>query len=254
MVKPPWHNSRLGVDIRDLVSNPLGDGRLKVALFGDLKDRRELEKKAKADGRLPPGQSLTLKWPVLHYGSVPRFDAAKWDFKISGMVEEPIRLTWEEFRALQQTEVTSDFHCVTRWSRLDNRWKGMLFTNVMMLVKANPEALFALVLAEEGYTANVPLPDLQRSNVLFASEHDGEPLAAEHGGPVRLVVPHLYAWKSVKGVRGFMLLDHDRLGFWERNGYHAYGDIRGKSSAIREARGFEVPTKGTGAGKRELGA
>src|SRR5256886_13573276 len=93
-------------------------------------DRRELEKKAKAEGRLPPGQSLTLKWPVLHYGSVPHFDVAKWDFKISGLVEEPVPLTWREFRALPQTEVTSDFHCVTRWSRLDNRWKGVLFTDV----------------------------------------------------------------------------------------------------------------------------
>jgi len=195
-----------------------------MALFGDLRDWRELEKKAKAEGRLPPGQSLTLKWPVLHYGSVPHFDAAKWDFEISGLVEEAVRLTWEEFRSLPQTEVTSDFHCVTRWSRLDNRWKGALFTDVMKLVKRKPEAQFALVLAEEGYTANAPLADLLRPDVLFALEHDGEPLAGEHGGPLRLVVPHLYAWKSVKWVRGFMLLDHDRLGFWERNGYHAYGD------------------------------
>jgi DMSO/TMAO reductase YedYZ molybdopterin-dependent catalytic subunit len=195
-----------------------------MALFGDLRDRRDLEKKAKEEGRLPPGQSLTLKWPVLHYGSVPPFDAAKWDFKISGLVDQPLRLTWEEFRALPQVEVTSDFHCVTRWSRLDNHWKGVLFTEVMKLVKPKAEAQFALVLAEEGYTANVPLADLLRPNVLFAFEHDGEPLTAEHGGPLRLIVPHLYAWKSVKWVRGFMLLDNDRLGFWERNGYHAYGD------------------------------
>src|SRR5436309_7495918 len=200
-----------------------------MGLFGDLPDRRELERKAKAEGRLPPGQSLTLKWPVLHYGSVPSFDAAKWDFKISGLVEEPMRLTWDEFRGLPQAEVTSDFHCVTRWSRLDSRWKGVLFTEVLKLARPKAETQFApiqfaLILAEEGYTANVPLADLQRPNVLFAFEHDGEPLAAEHGGPLRLVVPHLYAWKSVKWARGFMLLDHDRLGFWERNGYHAYGD------------------------------
>jgi DMSO/TMAO reductase YedYZ molybdopterin-dependent catalytic subunit len=138
-----------------------------MALFGDG-DRRELEKKAKAEGRLPPGQSLTLKWPVLHNGSVPVFDAAKWDFKISGLVDEPKRLTWQEFRGLPQTEVTSDFHCVTRWSRLDNRWKGVLFTEVLKLVKPKPEAQFALVLAEEGYTANVPLEDLLKPNVLFA--------------------------------------------------------------------------------------
>src|SRR5229473_5839740 len=180
-----------------------------MPIFGDDGGRRAKEKQAKAEGRLPPGQSLTLKWPVLHYGSVPAFDAAKWDFKISGQVEEPKRLTWEEFRALPQTEVNSDFHCVTRWSRLDNRWKGVLFAEVLKLAKPKPEAHFALVLAEEGYTANVPLADLLRPNVLFAFEHDGAPLAAEHGGPMRLIVPHLYAWNSVQWVRGFVLLDHD---------------------------------------------
>src|SRR5437588_8512560 len=157
-----------------------------MALFGELGDRRELEKKAKAGGRLPSGQSLTLKWPVLHYGSVPTFDPAKWDFKISGLVEEPAQWTWKEFRTLPQTEVTSDFHCVTRWSRLDNRWKGVLFTEVLKLVKVKPEAQFALELAEEGYTANVPLADLLRPNALFAFEHDGEPLTPERGGPLRL--------------------------------------------------------------------
>src|SRR5450432_3189887 len=191
-------------------------------MFGD--ERRELEKKAKAEGRLPPGQSLTLKWPILRAGGVPRFDAAKWDFKMDGLVEAPRRLTWEEFRGLPRVEVTSDFHCVTRWSRLDNRWTGVLFTEVMKLISVKAGARFALVLADEGYTANVPLEDLLRPDVLFAFDHDGEPLAADHGGPVRLIVPQLYAWKSVKWVRGFTLLDHDQLGFWERNGYHEYGD------------------------------
>jgi DMSO/TMAO reductase YedYZ molybdopterin-dependent catalytic subunit len=195
-----------------------------MPIFGDDGGRRAKEKEARAEGRLPPGQSLTIKWPVLHYGSVPQFDAAKWDFKISGLVETPLRLTWEEFCALPQVESTSDFHCVTRWSRLDNRWKGVRFTDVLQRAKAKPEAEYVLVLAEEGYTSNIPLKDLLRPDVLFAFEHDGEPLTAEHGGPLRLIVPHLYAWKSVKWVRGFMLLDHDRLGFWERNGYHTYGD------------------------------
>src|SRR6266403_5011454 len=184
-----------------------GAGETRMALFDGLRDRRELEKKAKAEGRLPPGQSLTLKWPVLHYGSVPVFDAAKWDFKISGLVEAPLRLTWEEFRALPQVDSTSDFHCVTRWSRLDNRWKGVRFTDVVERAKAKPEGEYVLVLAEEGYTSNIPLKDLLRADVLFAFEHDGEPLTAEHGGPLRLIVPHLYAWKSVKWVRGFLLLD-----------------------------------------------
>ena len=195
-----------------------------MPLFRDDGGRRELEKKARAEGRLPPGQSLTLKWPVLHEGSIPDFDAGRWDFKISGLVEQPLHLTWQEFLALPQTEVTSDFHCVTRWSRLDNRWKGVLFSELLKRVQVNPGAGFVLVLAEEGYTSNIPLKDLERADVLFAFDHDGEPLPAEHGGPLRLVVPHLYAWKSLKWVRGFTLLDHDQLGFWERNGYHAYGD------------------------------
>ena len=187
-------------------------------------ERRKLEKQAQKEGRLPPGQSLTLKWPILHVGDVPRFNPERWDFKISGMVEAPRQFSWQEFRALPLTEVISDFHCVTRWSRLDNHWKGVLFTDLLQIVKALPAAAFVSVLAEEGYTANIPLADLVRPDVLFTFEHDGEPLSADHGGPVRLIVPHLYALKSVKWVRGFVLLDHDQLGFWERNGYHAYGD------------------------------
>jgi DMSO/TMAO reductase YedYZ molybdopterin-dependent catalytic subunit len=195
-----------------------------MALFVGDGGRREKEKKARAEGRLPPGQSLTIKWPVLHYGSIPRFDAARWDFKIDGLVEQPLRFSWAEFRALPQIEITSDFHCVTRWSRLDNLWGGVRFTDVLDRAQAKPGAEYVLVLAEEGYTANVPLKDLQRPEVLFAFDHDGQPLEPEHGGPLRLIVPHLYAWKSVKWVRGFTVLDHDQLGFWERNGYHEYGD------------------------------
>jgi DMSO/TMAO reductase YedYZ molybdopterin-dependent catalytic subunit len=195
-----------------------------VALTGQDGNRKELENQARSEGRLPPGQSLTLKWPVLHYGSVPQFDESTWDFKISGEAGVPVRLPWQEFLALPQVEVTSDFHCVTRWSRLDNTWRGVLFREVLRLADPTPAAKHVLVLAEEGYTANIPLADLLRPNVLFALEHDGRPLPPEHGGPLRLVVPHLYAWKSVKWVRGFVLLDQERLGFWERNGYHSYGD------------------------------
>ena len=195
-----------------------------MTLFPYDGNRKQLENRARAEGRLPPGQSLTLKWPVLHYGNVPHFDESKWDFKISGEVTTPVRLTWKEFLALPQAEVTSDFHCVTRWSRLDNRWNGVFFTEVLKLIQLSADAKHALVLAEEGYTSNIPLADLLHPNVLFAHSHDGEPLSAEHGGPLRLIVPHLYAWKSVKWVRGFLLLSQERLGFWERNGYHAYGD------------------------------
>jgi len=187
-------------------------------------ERKELERRMQADGRLPPGQAATLKWPVLQYGSVPRFDPARWDFRITGLVEQPVRLTWEDFNRLPKSTVTSDFHCVTRWSRFDNHWQGVLFRDVLQLVKLKPGAAFVLVHAEQGYTANVPLADLDRDNVLFATHHDGQPLTPDHGYPLRLIVPHLYAWKSVKWVRGLEFLDHDAPGFWEQNGYHMYGD------------------------------
>jgi DMSO/TMAO reductase YedYZ molybdopterin-dependent catalytic subunit len=188
------------------------------------RERKELERKMQAEGRLPPGQSLTLKWPVLHYGSVPRFDPERWDFKITGLVESPVRLSWEEFNHLPKIELTRDFHCVTRWSRFDNHWTGVPFREVLELVKLKPRAGYVLVHAEQGFTANVPLPDLDRDDVLFATHHDGKPLAPEHGYPLRLVIPHLYAWKSVKWVRGIEFFDHDVPGFWEQNGYHMYGD------------------------------
>jgi len=187
-------------------------------------ERKELERRMQADGRLPPGQAATLKWPVLQYGSVPRFDPARWDFRITGLVEQPVRLTWEDFNRLPKSTVSSDFHCVTRWSRFDNHWQGVLFRDVLMLVKLLPRAAYVLVHAEQGYTANVPLADLNRDNVLFATHHDGQPLEPDHGYPLRLIVPHLYAWKSVKWVRGLEFLDHDVPGFWEQNGYHMYGD------------------------------
>ena len=187
-------------------------------------ERKALEQKMKAEGRLPPGQSLTLKWPVLHYGSVPRFDPERWDFRVYGMVENSIRWGWVEFNALPKVKRHSDFHCVTRWSRFDNDWEGVSFREVLGRVKLKPGASHVLVHAEQGYTANVPLADLDREEVLFATHHDGQPLSGDHGYPLRLIVPHLYAWKSVKWVRGIEFLDHDAPGFWEQNGYHMYGD------------------------------
>jgi len=187
-------------------------------------ERREREQQMKAEGRLPPGQSLTLKWPVLHYGSVPRFDPATWDFRVYGRVANPVGWGWAEFSNLPRVERASDFHCVTRWSRFDNDWEGVSFREVLRHVKLQAGASHVLVHAEQGYTANVPLADLDREEVLFATHHDGEPLPADHGYPLRLIVPHLYAWKSVKWVRGIEFLDHDEAGFWERNGYHMYGD------------------------------
>ena len=187
-------------------------------------ERKNREKEMLAAGRLPPGQSLTLKWPVLHYGSVPRFDPAQWDFRIWGLVETPLRLTWQEFGLLPRMKAVSDFHCVTRWSRFNNAWDGVAFREVLNLIQLKPEAKYVLVHAEQGFTANVPLEDLDREDVLFATHHDGQPLTADHGYPVRLIVPHLYAWKSVKWVRGLEFFEHDVPGFWEQNGYHMYGD------------------------------
>ena len=190
----------------------------------DGSERKKLEQQMRVAGRLPPGQSLTLKWPVLHEGSIPRTDLRTWDFRIEGLVEKPVRLTWEEFNKLPRAEIRCDLHCVTRWSRFDNRFEGVPFTEVMKLVSPKPDAHFAMVRGEHGYTANLPLEDLMKPETMFAFTHDGEPLTADHGGPLRLIIPHLYLWKSVKWVRGFALMAEDEPGFWEQNGYNMYGD------------------------------
>jgi len=187
-------------------------------------ERRQKEKEMLREGRLPPGQSLTLKWPVLHYGSVPHFDPAKWDFRVWGLVEQPGRFTWEEFSRLPRARSKSDFHCVTRWSRFDNEWDGVAFREILRRVKPKAQARYVLVHAEQGFTANVPLADLDRDDVLLATHHNGGPLTPDHGYPLRLIVPHLYAWKSVKWVRGLEFMEDDAPGFWEQNGYHMYGD------------------------------
>jgi DMSO/TMAO reductase YedYZ molybdopterin-dependent catalytic subunit len=200
-------------------------------IFGESSERKRLEQQMRGAGRLPPGQSLTLKWPVLHEGAVPRVDLRTWDFRIDGLVEKPVRLTWEEFNKLPQTEIRCDIHCVTRWSRFDNRFEGVLFTEMMKLVTPKPAspaggsgARFAMLRGEHGYTTNLPLSDLMMSDTIFALKHDGGPLSAEHGYPLRLIVPHLYLWKSVKWARGFTLIAEDDPGFWEQNGYHMRGD------------------------------
>lgn len=187
-------------------------------------ERRQLERKMKEEGRLPPGQSLTLKWPVLHYGSVPRFDPGTWNFRVYGLVETPLQFSWSEFNALPKIQRTSDFHCVTRWSRFDNHWDGVAVQELLRRARPKAGAGYVVVHAEQGYTANVPLADLDRDSVLLATDHDGQPLPLDHGFPLRLIVPHLYGWKSVKWVRSFEVLDHDEAGFWERNGYHMHGD------------------------------
>jgi DMSO/TMAO reductase YedYZ molybdopterin-dependent catalytic subunit len=192
-------------------------------IFGGDERKRQQEER-RAEGRLPPGQSLTLKWPVLHYGSVPRFDPVTWDFRVDGLVKHPLRFNWSEFNQLPRSDRTSDFHCVTRWSRFDNRWTGVAIRDILSRAKPLQNAKYLLVHAEQGFTANVPLADLDRDDVLLATHHDGEPLSADHGYPLRLIVPQLYAWKSVKWVRRLELLEKDSPGFWEQNGYHMRGD------------------------------
>jgi DMSO/TMAO reductase YedYZ molybdopterin-dependent catalytic subunit len=174
--------------------------------------------------RLPPGQIITHKWPVLHYGTVPRVDLASWRFQVRGAVERPISLSWDELLALPRRETACDMHCVTRWSRYDNVFEGVPVQEVLARAGVKPGAAYVLVHAEQNYTTNLPLSDLDRPANLLAISHNGEPLTPEHGGPVRLLVPHLYLWKSAKWVTGFQLLEEDYPGFWEQNGYHMRGD------------------------------
>ena len=192
-------------------------------------ERKELEKRMQEEGRLPPRQVATLKWPVPHYGSVPRFDPERGTSESTALGDEPTRWTWKAFNQLPRSTMTSDFHCVTRWSRFDNHWEGVRVDDVLELGRVKPEAKFVLVHAEQGYTANMPLDDMKHENVLLATHHDGEPFTADHGYPVRLMVPHLYGWKSVKWVRGIEMLERDAAGFWEQNGYNMYGDPWRKS-------------------------
>jgi len=187
-------------------------------------DRKRKEDTMRAAHRLPPGQALTEKWPVLHYGDVPRFDPSRWDFRVDGLVENPMRWSWEEFQKLPRTSIVTDIHCVTRWSRFDTVFEGVAFKAIYDAVHPKTEARFVMVHAEQGFAANVPLEDLLRDNVLLATHADGSALTPEHGYPLRLVVPHLYLWKSAKWVRGMEFMAADHPGFWERNGYHMYGD------------------------------
>lgn len=176
--------------------------------------------------RLPPGQKLVRGWPVLHEGDPPPFDPVTWRFRVWGEVDLPGEWTWAELGALPRVEVVRDFHCVTTWSRYDNRWGGVPVMAVLAAARPRPTATHVLVHSwdEVGYTTNLPLADLARDDNLLATHHDGAPLTPEHGGPLRLVVHHLYAWKSAKWVSGFELLRGDRPGYWEERGYHDRGD------------------------------
>ena len=191
--------------------------------------RQVLEKKMRADGRLPPGQSASIKWPVLHVGAEPVFDPKTWDFKAGGLVESPLTLSWDQMMALPHREVVSDFHCVTKWSTFDNRWEGIGIREILSRAQPAPEARFVMAVGHVGerrygYSTNIPLADLDRDDVVLATRRNGEDISAEHGGPLRLVVPHLYAWKSCKWIRGLIFMAEDKPGYWENAGYHMRGD------------------------------
>ena len=173
---------------------------------------------------MPPGQFLTEKFPVLHEGQIPEFDKTNWDFRLFGLVEKEVTLDFNEFSRLPMDSVKADFHCVTTWSRYDNPWEGPLARTIAGLARPRPEARFVLVHCDLGYTTNLPMEDFLREDVIFAMKWEGKDLTPEHGYPLRLVVPRLYAWKSAKWVRGVEFLAGNVRGFWESRGYHNNGD------------------------------
>jgi DMSO/TMAO reductase YedYZ molybdopterin-dependent catalytic subunit len=191
--------------------------------------RSKAEDKVRAAGfdpaRLPPGQYFTEKWPVLHAGQVPHVDIATWTLELSGEVEQPVTLNFDELQALPATEVTTDIHCVTRWSRFDAHFKGVHWRELAKLCNPKPSARFVIAHAEHGFTANVSLTALEDENALVVYEADGAPLTPDHGYPVRLFIPTKYFWKSAKWLRGIELSAFDKPGFWERYGYNNNADF-----------------------------
>ena len=190
----------------------------------DLFNKRGKEDRERFGERLPPGQKLTDGWPVLHYGGIPAIDLATWKFSVVGLVEEEASFTWDEFMALPQTTLRSDIHCVTHWSKFDNDWTGVKFTDILAKLKVKPEAKHVMLHSHGGYTTNVSLQELMDDDVLFAHSHNGKPLEKEHGWPLRMIVPKLYFWKSAKWVRGLVFMEDEKPGFWEMYGYHIHGD------------------------------
>lgn len=205
-------------------------------MFNSIFRRRENEEKVRREGRLPPGQSLTQKFPVLHYGPVPTFDPTNWDFRVWGEVEQPVRWTWEEFNQLPRTKVVMDIHCVTRWSKFDTEWEGVSVRTLVEqgFIRIKPTAKYVMQHAEYGFTANLPLEVVLADNFLMATHFNGEPLTPDHGYPLRGVVGYLpgrddlmvpYFWKGAKWLRGLEFMVQDRPGFWEQAGYHMNADV-----------------------------
>jgi DMSO/TMAO reductase YedYZ molybdopterin-dependent catalytic subunit len=174
--------------------------------------------------RLPPGQHLVKNWPVLDLGQQPLVKTETWQFEIAGAVEVPATLDWTAFNGLPKSTRLTDIHCVTTWSRYDNRWQGVATHDLLDLVRPLDSARFVMLTSYDGYTTNLPLPDFAAEGAILATHWQGEPLLRDHGGPMRLIVPHLYLWKSAKWLRRIDFLDTDKGGFWEVNGYHMHGD------------------------------
>jgi DMSO/TMAO reductase YedYZ molybdopterin-dependent catalytic subunit len=188
------------------------------------RNRAELVEKGYDPARLPPGQYLTDRFPVLHVGDVPTYRPGEWTLSIEGLVDRAFTLSLDELRALPAVTLTTDIHCVTKWSKFDTVWTGVRVSDLFARAGIRPEATHVLVHAEYGYTTNLPLEDITRPESMVVYGYDGGDIPGEHGGPVRLFVPHLYFWKSAKWLRGLELREGDTPGFWERNGYHLYGD------------------------------
>jgi DMSO/TMAO reductase YedYZ molybdopterin-dependent catalytic subunit len=174
--------------------------------------------------RLPPGQHLVKNWPVLDLGQQPTVATDTWRLEVRGLVETPLTLKWSEFQALEQSRKVSDIHCVTTWSRYDNAWKGVSSRDLLDLAMPKPEATHVMLTSYDGYTTNLPLEDFASEDAILATHWEGMPITGDHGGPMRLVVPHLYFWKSAKWLRRVELMAGDKPGFWEQNGYHMYAD------------------------------
>jgi DMSO/TMAO reductase YedYZ molybdopterin-dependent catalytic subunit len=191
--------------------------------------------------RVPPGQRLVKGWPVLHYGPIPTFDEATWDFEVSGAVESPYTLTYSELKALGPADVQADMHCVTGWSTLDNEWTGIPFRVLVEKATPKPEAKWVIAHCDYGYTSDLSLQSMLDDDVLVAWAHNGEPLAPEHGFPLRLVVPKRYAWKSAKWLRGLEFAEQNKRGFWEVRGYHVHADPwREERYSYQEGSGAEL--------------
>ncbi len=188
------------------------------------RNRKQVAARGYDPARLPPGQYLTDRFPVLHVGDVPSYGPGQWDLRVFGAVDQPFRLDLDELRSLPSSTVTTDIHCVTKWSRFDTRWTGVRVSDLFARAGVRPEAAFVVAHAEYGYTANLPLADATLDTSLVVYAYEGADIEPIHGGPVRLLIPQLYFWKSPKWLRGLELTTSDMPGFWEHNGYHNYGD------------------------------